>query len=152
MIPEPLGPPRPVAGHLYFLLKGRTLPPSKTLYPLFRRLSGPQGRSGQVRKISPPPGFDPRTVAIQTTVPGPRVVCYIIIICFSFSFSNYTTYVFLIFFLCLFFVLYFCFLFCVFCVFVLFCVLFLLLCCRFPIFVPAYRLMPPGGSPVAVNK
>ena len=23
---------------------------------------GPQGRSGQVRKISPPPGFDPRTV------------------------------------------------------------------------------------------
>jgi hypothetical protein len=25
-------------------------------------LGGPQGRSGQVRKISPPPGFDPRTV------------------------------------------------------------------------------------------
>jgi hypothetical protein len=23
---------------------------------------GPQGRSGQVRKIVPPPGFDPRTV------------------------------------------------------------------------------------------
>jgi hypothetical protein len=23
---------------------------------------GPQGRSGRVRKISPPPGFDPRTV------------------------------------------------------------------------------------------
>jgi len=23
---------------------------------------GPQGRSGQVRKISPPPAFDPRTV------------------------------------------------------------------------------------------
>jgi hypothetical protein len=28
----------------------------------YRRLGGPQGRSGQVRKISPPPGFDPRTV------------------------------------------------------------------------------------------
>jgi len=41
---------------------GRSLPPGKTRYPLYRRLDGPQGRSGQVRKISPPPGFDPRTV------------------------------------------------------------------------------------------
>jgi hypothetical protein len=41
---------------------GRFLPPGKTRYPLYRRLGGPQGRSGQVRKISPPPGFDPRTV------------------------------------------------------------------------------------------
>jgi hypothetical protein len=41
---------------------GRTLPPVKTRYPLYRRLGGPQGRSGQVRKISPPPVFDPRTV------------------------------------------------------------------------------------------
>ena len=38
------------------------LPPGKTLYPLYRRLGGPQGRSGRVRKISPPQGFDPRTV------------------------------------------------------------------------------------------
>ena len=38
------------------------LPPGKTRYPLYWRLGGPQGRSGQVRKISPPPGFDPRTV------------------------------------------------------------------------------------------
>jgi len=29
---------------------------------MYRRLDGPQGRSGQVRKISPPTGFDPRTV------------------------------------------------------------------------------------------
>jgi hypothetical protein len=36
-------------------------PPGKTRYPLYRRLAGPQGRSGQVRKISPPTGFDPRT-------------------------------------------------------------------------------------------
>jgi hypothetical protein len=41
---------------------GRTLPPGKTRYPLCRRLCGSQGRSGLVRKISPPPGFDPRTV------------------------------------------------------------------------------------------
>jgi hypothetical protein len=41
---------------------GRTLPPGKTRYPFYRRLGGPQGRSGQVRKISPPPGFDPQTV------------------------------------------------------------------------------------------
>jgi len=41
---------------------GRSLPPGKSRYPLYRRLGGPQGRSGQVRKISPPPGFNPRTV------------------------------------------------------------------------------------------
>jgi len=39
-----------------------TLPPVKTRYVSYRRLGGPQSRSGQVRKISPPPGFDPRTV------------------------------------------------------------------------------------------
>ena len=38
---------------------GRFLSPGKNLY---RRLDGPQDRSGQVRKILPPPGFDPRTV------------------------------------------------------------------------------------------
>ena len=38
------------------------LPPGKTRYPLYRRLGGPQGRSGQVRIILPPQGFDPRTV------------------------------------------------------------------------------------------
>jgi hypothetical protein len=36
--------------------------PGKTRYPLDRRLGSPQGRSGRVRKNSPPPGFDPRTV------------------------------------------------------------------------------------------
>ena len=29
---------------------------------MYRRPGGPQGRYGQVRKISPPPRFDPRTV------------------------------------------------------------------------------------------
>jgi hypothetical protein len=38
------------------------LSPEMTLYPLQKRLGGAQGRSGQVWKISPPPGFDPRTV------------------------------------------------------------------------------------------
>jgi hypothetical protein len=38
------------------------LPLGKTRYPLYRVLGGPQGRSGRVRKISPPPGFGPRTV------------------------------------------------------------------------------------------
>jgi hypothetical protein len=36
--------------------------PRKTRYSLYRRLGGPQGRSGRVRKISPLLGFDPRTV------------------------------------------------------------------------------------------
>jgi len=38
------------------------LPPVKTRYPLYMRVGGLQGRSGQVRKISPPMGFDLRTV------------------------------------------------------------------------------------------
>jgi hypothetical protein len=47
---------------------GRSLSPGKTRYPLYRRLGGPQGRSGQVRKISPPPGFDPQIA--QTVASG----------------------------------------------------------------------------------
>jgi hypothetical protein len=56
---------------------GRTLPPGRTRYQLYRRLGGPQGWSGRVRKISPPPGFDPRpfqpgsSVPIPTELPGP---------------------------------------------------------------------------------
>ena len=38
------------------------LSPGKTWCPLYTRLGRSQGRSGRVRKISPPPGFDPRTV------------------------------------------------------------------------------------------
>jgi len=36
---------------------GRTLPLGKTLHPFYRRLGGSQGRSGQVPKISSPPGI-----------------------------------------------------------------------------------------------
>jgi hypothetical protein len=38
------------------------VPPGKTRYPFYRRLGGPQGRSGRVWKISPPTGIRTRTV------------------------------------------------------------------------------------------
>jgi hypothetical protein len=41
---------------------GHSLLREKTRYPLYRRLGESQGQSGQVRKILPPPGFDPRTI------------------------------------------------------------------------------------------
>ena len=57
-----------------------------TWFPLYRRLGGPQVRSGRVRKISPPPGFDPRTdqpVASRYTywaIPAHFITIIIIII------------------------------------------------------------------------
>ena len=46
--------------------------PEKDLVPFYRGLVEPQVQSGRVRNISPPPGFNPRTVqpitsAIPTT-------------------------------------------------------------------------------------
>jgi hypothetical protein len=38
---------------------GRFTPGKETRYQFYRRLGGPQGRSGRMRKISPQPGFDP---------------------------------------------------------------------------------------------
>ena len=32
---------------------GRTLPPGKTRYPFYRRLGGPQGRSGRAANLVP---------------------------------------------------------------------------------------------------
>jgi hypothetical protein len=40
------------------------LPPGMTQYPLYRRLGRPQGRSGRVLTVSPPTGFEPRTVQL----------------------------------------------------------------------------------------
>jgi len=40
---------------------GRTLPPAKTRYPLYRRLGGPQGRSGLEENLVPT-GIPSRTV------------------------------------------------------------------------------------------
>jgi len=48
-----------VGGQRYALV---ALPPRKTRYQMYRRLGGPQGLSGRVRKISKQPEFDPRTV------------------------------------------------------------------------------------------
>ena len=33
--------------------RGRTLPPGKTRYPFYRRLGGPQGRSGRTENLVP---------------------------------------------------------------------------------------------------
>jgi hypothetical protein len=47
-------------------------PPGKTRYPFYSKLGGPQGWSGRVRKVSPPPGFDPRTIQpLANCYPGP---------------------------------------------------------------------------------
>ena len=44
------------------------LPPGKaSQYPLYRRLVGPQSRSGRVRKISPTEGCDSRTIQPVTS-------------------------------------------------------------------------------------
>ena len=51
-----------------------TLHPGKTQCTLYRRLGGSQDRSGRVRKISPPPGSDSRTVASRYI--GPR--CHVV--------------------------------------------------------------------------
>jgi hypothetical protein len=40
---------------------GRFTPGKDTWYPFYRRLDESQGQSGQVRKISPPPEFEPQT-------------------------------------------------------------------------------------------
>ena len=48
----------------------------KTRYPFYWRLGRPQCRSGRVWNISPPPGFDPRTVqpvAIPTELSRPTL-------------------------------------------------------------------------------
>jgi hypothetical protein len=75
------------------------LPPGKTQYPLHRRLVGPQGLSGRVRKISPPPGFDPRTAqpVVRSLKASPlparsvMYVCvhmYIFIVCAKWKFGS----------------------------------------------------------------
>jgi hypothetical protein len=50
------------------------LSPEVTWYTLYRRLGGPQGRYGRVRKVLPPPGFDPWTVQ-PVTLSFSRNIC-----------------------------------------------------------------------------
>ena len=38
------------------------LPPRKSPYPLYRRPGGTKGQYGRVRKILPPPAFEPQTI------------------------------------------------------------------------------------------
>ena len=42
---------------------GRFTPGKKSRYLLYRRLVGPDGRSGRLRKFSPPRGFEPLTTS-----------------------------------------------------------------------------------------
>jgi hypothetical protein len=67
---------------------GRFFRSKQTRYPSYRRLGGPRGRSGWVRKISPPAGFDPRTVqpkrvAIPTELSGTPIVTVTSNLCLS---------------------------------------------------------------------
>ena len=76
----------------------------------------------------------------------------VIIICFSLLFSNYSTCVILIFFLCKFFcfVLYF-----VYSVFLSCFMYYFSFCahnCQFPVLVPFYRPLPSGGNQIGGNK
>ena len=54
--------PRPNEGGWLSSSPGRFTPGKEIRYPFYSCLGGTQGRYGQVQKISPPPGFDPRTV------------------------------------------------------------------------------------------
>jgi hypothetical protein len=83
-------------GWVIIAIPGRFIPRKETHYPLYRRLDGPQGRTGRVRKTSLLPEFDPRpipTVAsryIDHAFPAPRVLnCCCFIYCNLFM-SNYS--------------------------------------------------------------
>jgi hypothetical protein len=53
---------------------GRTLPPEKTRYPLYRGLGGPQGRSGRAENFAPP-GLDFPTVQPVVSRYTDRATC-----------------------------------------------------------------------------
>ena len=73
------------------------LPLRNTWYPLCRRVGAPQGGSESVRKISPPPGFDPQTfrsvASRYTGCPVPAHNLIIIIIIIIYVKCNLLTYV-----------------------------------------------------------
>jgi hypothetical protein len=62
------------------------LPPGKTRYPLYRRVGGPKGRSGRVRKTSLRPGFDPRAVQPVASrykdwgIPGHKLLLQVVVV------------------------------------------------------------------------
>jgi hypothetical protein len=64
---------------------GHILPPGKPPYPLYRRLGGPQGRSGRAENFDSPGIRSPdppacSSVAIQTERPGTHMYMYRIVI------------------------------------------------------------------------
>ena len=71
-------------------VRSRSFPSGKTWYPLCTGgWVGPRAGLDQVRKTSPPAGFDPRTVqlqpfAIRTELPGPREKAYLYVIFYRF--------------------------------------------------------------------
>ena len=73
------------------------LPPGKTRYPFYRRLGGPQDRSGRVRKISPPTGIRSldrpahNESLYRLSYPGPRLIHIRFLIC-TFLIKNYFTF------------------------------------------------------------
>jgi hypothetical protein len=76
---------------------GRSLPSGKTRYPLYKRLGGSQGRSGQMRKISPPTGirFPDRPARSQSlyrlSYRASWKLAFLFLHVFSFDLFNVTT-------------------------------------------------------------
>jgi hypothetical protein len=73
------------------------VPPGRTRYQLFWRLGGPQGRSGRVRKISPPTGirYPDRPARSESlprlSYPGPYIYIYVCIYIYIYIYI-YTVY------------------------------------------------------------
>ena len=60
----------------------RFTPEKESLYPLYRKLSGPQGRSERVWKISSPQGLDPQTVQpVASHYTNWALLRYVLVIC-----------------------------------------------------------------------
>jgi len=68
----------------------RQSPAGKLQHQMYMRLDGPQGRAGRVRKTSPPPGFDPRTVqSVATEISWPTLYILIIYLLFIYYFITF---------------------------------------------------------------
>ena len=70
---------------------GHFNPEKETQYQLNKRLDWPQGRYGQVCKISPPSGFDPYTIQLQWVAIPITLSCstFITVIIFHWNFNRF---------------------------------------------------------------
>ena len=66
---------------------GRTLPQGKTRYPFYRRLGGPQGRSGRAENLPPPTGI--RSRIVQTELMGARADTHTYIYIYLFIYCDW---------------------------------------------------------------